>query len=224
MLHGLNSKSLVVLGFGALSLTSFAQVSSFRESTFNPNQVSVEAKPLPMILSAIPGVAGVGLGTELSAGGNVTTFADIYGLYANLPGNLRGEGREQDIPVVQKMSGYSVDIGGRYYTDHSSWSSWYGGARLSYGVAVGQWGYQGEQIDQTVRAFSPGLEGGHRWVLRNNILIRLGAGLDGNIVQENRASAKENETQVTSDAEDKVKGYAKVAVTPRVDLGLGYVF
>ena len=87
-----------------------------------------------------------------------------------------------------------------------------------------QWGHQGEQVDQTVRMISSGLEGGHRWNLMNNFLVRLGAGLDGNIISENSATPVGAETSVTRDGEDQVKGYAKMAVTPRAELGVGYIF
>ena len=190
----------------------------------SPTQIAVEVKPLPMMLSVVPGVTGIGLGTDFSSEGNATAFADVFSLYADLPSNLRREGREQDVAVLHKMKGASVDVGGRYYSNHASAGSWYGGARLSYSAAMPQWGHQGEQVDQTVRMISSGLEGGHRWNLMNNFLVRLGAGLDGNIISENSATPVGAETSVTRDGEDQVKGYAKMAVTPRADLGVGYSF
>ena len=190
----------------------------------SPTHIAVEVKPLPIMLSVVPGVTGVGLGTEFSSEGNATAFADVFSLYADLPSNLRREGRELDVAVLHKMKGASVDVGGWYYSNDASASSWYGGARLSYSAAMSQWSYQGEKVNQTVRMISRGLGGGHRWNLMNNFLVRLGAGLDGNIIRENNATPVGAGTSVKRDGEDQVKGYAKMAVTPRVDLGVGYIF
>lgn len=217
-------KGAIGLGLSLFSVTSLAQFAAYRESTFRPSKFSVEVKPLPMALSTVPGVASLGIGTELSAGGNATTFADVYVINANLPTGLRAENRENEVPVVQKMEGYAADLGFRYYANPAGIDSWYGGAKLSYSLAKGQWGYQGEKIDHAVRTLSPGLEGGYRWQWANNFLLRLGAGADGNIVQENTTSAVDRSTAVTTDAEDKVQGYAQAAVTPRLDMGLGYAF
>lgn len=212
--------SLAVL----LPSVAFAQISAHRQTAGRAGPISIELKPLPTAMSATPGVGSAGLGAEVAWGDNATTFADIYAINANLPNRLRNEGREQDVPVIQKMNGYAGDIGARYYGQSVETDSWYGGARMSYTFAKAQWGYQGEKISQTVKTMSPGLEAGYRWIWSNNVLLRLGAGADSNIVQENNATAIDRETTVTADAEDKVKGYAKVAVTPRVDMGIGYAF
>jgi hypothetical protein len=224
MYRAVNAKNMLGIGIGLLSLTAQAQVRSLKESTMSPTHIAVEVKPLPMMLSVIPGVTGVGIGTEFSSEGNATAFADVFSLYADLPSNLRREGNEQDRAVLHKIKGASVDVGGRYYSNHASAASWYGGARLSYSAAMSRWSYQGEQVNQTVRMISPGLEGGHRWNLMNNFLLRLGAGLDGNIISENTATAVGAETSVTRDGEDQVKRYAQMPVTPRADLGVGYIF
>ncbi|MEI6398178.1 MAG: hypothetical protein WCO71_05350 [Pseudomonadota bacterium] len=63
----------------------------------SPTQIAVEVKPLPMMVSIVPGVTGVGLCTDFSSEGNATAFADVFSLYADLPSNLRREGREQDV-------------------------------------------------------------------------------------------------------------------------------
>ena len=217
-------KQTLVAALCTCSYTAFAQVSSYRSAPARTNRATLELKPLAAALSSTPGVGSAGIGAELGLNENMTSFADVYALNANLPSRLRNEGRENEVPVVQKMQGYSGDLGARYYGQPLGDDSWYGGVRLSYGYAKGQWGYQGEQIDQSVRTLSPGVEAGYRWIWTNNLLLRVGAGADSNLVQQNDASAVARETAVTSDAEDKVKGYAKVAVTPRLDMGLGYAF
>lgn len=217
-------KNAVIAAFCAYSSGALAQVNSYRSAPARTNKATLELKPLAAALSATPGVGSAGIGAEFALGENTTSFADVYAINANLPSRLRNQAREDEVPVVQKFQGYSADIGARYYGQPLGDDSWYGGARLSYGIAKGQWGYQGEKIDQSIRTLSPGVEAGYRWIWNNNLLLRLGAGADSNLTQQNDASAVERETQVTSDAEDKVKGYAKVAVTPRLDMGLGYAF
>lgn len=224
MITQISNKSLFALGLSMFSVTALAQVSAYRETVAHPSNISVELKPFPTALSFAPGVASIGLGAEFAGDGHAATFADVYMLNANLPNRLRNEGRESEVPVIQKMQGYSGDLGARYYGNANGVDSWYGGAKLSYGFAQAQWGYKEEKIDQSVRTLSPGLEAGYRWVWSNNLLLRAGVGADSNLVQQNEASAVDRETAVTGDAEDKVKGYAKVAVTPRLDMGLGYAF
>lgn len=217
-------KSGLVATLCVFSCSAFAQVNSYRSAPARSNKVTLELKPLAAALSATPGVGSAGIGAEFALGENTTSFADVYALNANLPSRLRNESREDEIPVVQKVQGYSGDIGARYYGQPLGDDSWYGGARLSYGFAQTQWGYQSEKIDQSVRTLSPGIEAGYRWIWNNNLLLRVGAGADSNLIQQNEASAVDRETAVTSDAAEKVKGYAKVAVTPRLDMGLGYAF
>lgn len=218
------NRSMFAMGLCLLSSPAFSQVGAIRESTFHPTKVSAEIKPLPLALAAVPGVASVGAGAELSASGNAATFVDAYLIDANLPNGLRNQAREDSVPVIQKMKGYSADAGVRYYSHVQNMDSWYGGGKVGYGLTMGQWGYQGEKVNQTVRNVTPGVEAGYRWNWSNNMLFRLGAGIDGNVVQENSTSPVETASLVTADAEDKVKGYAQVAVMPRLDMGLGYTF
>ena len=122
------------------------------------------------------------------------------------------------------MTGYSGDAGFRYYNHTIGIDSWYGGAKVGYTMAAGQWGYQGEQVKSTHRTVTPGAEAGYRWVWTNNMLFRVGAGVDANVVQENNTSPVNDATEVTADAEDRIQGYGQVAMLPRMDLGLGYTF
>ena len=224
MVQRVINRSIFGFSLCLLSTPVFSQVGALRESTFHPTKVSAEIKPLPLALAAVPGVASIGAGAELSAGGNAATFVNAFLIDANLPTGLRNEAREDSVPVIQKMKGYSADAGLRYYSHVQGSDSWYGGGKVGYGLAIGQWGYKGEKVNQTIRNVTPGAEAGYRWTWSNSMLFRLGAGVDGNIVQENSTSPAEVASSVTSDAEDKVKGYAQVAVTPRLDMGLGYTF
>ena len=217
---------LLVAGFGLSLLASgaYGQVASLKESTFHPTTVVVEVKPLPLAFTMLPGLASIGAGVELGASSNLTTFLDGYAIRANLPNGLRSQGRQEDVPVIQKMEGYAGDLGLRYYGSSVRLDSWYGGAKVGYKMARGQWGYKDEKINHVVRTVAPGVEGGYRWLWENNVLVRLGAGADGNVVQENNSGPVDQPTKVTADAQERVEGYAQVAVIPRVDVGLGYMF
>ncbi len=217
-------KVSIVTTLAIFSSTGYSQLQSVRESTFNPTAVSVEIKPLPVAVSAAPGVASIGLGTELSAGNHVSSFFNASMIDANLPNSLRNKGNEDNNPQIQKMNGYAADLGVRYYQHRTIADSWYGGGKVGYVFAKGQWGYRGQSISQTVRSITPGLEAGYRWTWGNKLLFRLGAGADGNVVQENTTTPIEGETDTTIAAADKVEGYATVAVVPRFDMGLGYTF
>lgn len=222
----LTSLKHTILGLFVMSLpaTALSQVSSMRQSTFHPTTVAVEAKPLPFALMATPGTASLGASAELSADNNFATFINAYLVDANLPTRLRQEGEQDETPVIHKMQGYSADLGARYYTRTGNVDSWYGGAKVGYALLLGQWQYKDELVDQSTRSVTPGVEGGYRWMWVNNFLVRLGIGADGNIIQENSATAATTSTSVTDDAADTIKGYAQVAVVPRVDFGVGYAF
>lgn len=206
-------------------LTVFGQVRDLKERVLgSATTAAVEVKPLPTVLVVVPGVSSIGIGAEVAAGQNGAVFANAFAINANLPADLRAEDREDKTPILQKMDGYSGDIGGRYYARGARLDSWYGGAKVGYAFAIGQWGYKDEQVDHVVRTITPGAEGGYRWVWANNLLVRLAGGLDGNAVQENNATPAGLETPTTADAESTIEDYAKIALLPRVDLGIGYMF
>lgn len=207
-----------------LTLPSFAQVSSTRVGDFMPNNAVVEVKPLPTALSFIPGVRAVGVGAEFNNSGNYAAFTDVYLLDSNLPNRLRREGNEDETPVLQIGQGYAADVGVRYYYTSATADSWFSQAKLGYAYSLSQWGYQDEQVDHSFRTIVPGLGGGYRWVWTNSLLVRVGAGIDGNIVQENKVTPTEAATAATNDAQNEIEGAALAAVTPMIDLGVGYMF
>lgn len=224
MKFNLNAKQMLgIVGLFA-PCAAYAQLGAIRQSTFHPTSFSAEVKPLALGVSAIPGVASFGLGAEITANNNFATFANAYIVDANLPNNMRNKGNEAETPQIQKMTGYAADLGARYYGSGSLTDSWYGGVKLGYQFSQGQWGYKEEKVDQSIRSLTPGAEAGYRWLWSNNLLLRAGAGADANLLQENTVTPNDISTAVTDDASDKVTGYAKVAVLPRVDVGLGYAF
>lgn len=218
------SQSIAFISVCTLSNVAFGQLATIRESIMHPTSAALELKPLPTAVSVVPGVASIGAGIELSAGSNFASFLNGYILDANLPNRLRPQNSEDNQPGVHKMRGFAGDLGGRYYSDGVNTDSWYGGAKVGYALSMTQWGYKGQTVDHAMRTITPGLEGGYRWVWVNNLLLRIGAGADGNVIQQNTVTPTLAATDVTNDAKDRIEGYAKVAVVPRVDLGLGYAF
>jgi len=219
---------LTVLVWGT-SAASFAQVSSevrSRESFLQPMTTTIEIKPIPLAVSTIPNIGAIGLGAETSAGSNIAVFGQASFINANLPNKFRNQENEDTVPQVHKMTGYAGDLGARWYAANMTLDSWYTGAKVGYTYTRGQWGYKDEVVDSSQRAITPGLEGGYRWVWPSSVAVRLGAGADGNIVQENNVTVADDSdvNAATNDAQEKIKGYGKVAVIPRVDLGLGYIF
>lgn len=224
-MKGVRLSQVFAVGLLLWPLTVFGQVRDLKERVLGSSgTAALEIKPLPTVLIMVPGVSSIGIGAEVAAGQDVALFANAFAVNANLPGSLRNEDREDKTPILQKMDGYAADIGGRYYARGAHLDSWYSGAKVGYAFGIGQWGYKDEQVDHVVRTITPGAEGGYRWVWPSNLLVRLAAGLDGNVVQENVATPSGLETATTEDAEGTIEGYAKVALLPRVDLGIGYMF
>ncbi len=224
MKFNLSANQMLALIIAALPVSAFSQVGAIRQSSYHPTSFSAELKPLAIGASVTPGVSSFGLGTELAVSPHFAPFLNASVINANLPNNLRNKGNEAENPQIQKMEGYSADLGLRYYGTSSNVDSWYGGVKVGYMFSQGQWGYQEQKIDQSVRSLTPGAEAGYRWLWSNNLLLRLGAGADSNLLQENTVTASEAVTPVTIDAQERVTGYAKVAVLPRVDFGVGYAF
>lgn len=218
-----NHKGLILLALLPSSL-ALGQVQSTKETTFFSNSFSAEVKPLPTILSAMPGIASAGIGAEMSNGGPVAMFANGYLLDSNLPRFAREARDENEVPVMRKMQGYAGDLGMRYYASPYGVDSWYGGAKVGYSYGKGQWDFKGQQVDSSVRALNPGVEGGYLWSWPSQVLVRLGAGVDGNVIQENLVTAEGEETASVIEARNTIEDYAQATVIPRVDLGLGYRF
>ena len=216
-------KGLVLVALLPGSL-AFGQVRSTKISMGASNSFSVEAKPLPSVLSVLPGIASAGIGAEMSNGGPIAMFANGYLLDSNLPAFARKERDENNVPVVRKLQGYAGDLGMRYYGSPSGLDSWYGGGKVGYSYGKGQWNYKNEQVDSSLRSVNPGVEGGYLWTWPSNLLVRLGGGVDGNLIQENEVKAEVQETPSTIQAREIIENYAQVPVIPRVDVGLGYRF
>ncbi len=216
---------LSLLSMGMIfAADAFAQLATIRDRIPTPTSVVVEVKPIPTVLNVVPGVRSVGIGTELIGNTAYTTFIDGYLLDSNLPSRLRSEGREDETPVLQRGQGYSADVGLRYYMSSVTTDSWYGQASLGYALSMSQWGYQGEKVDHTFRSVMPGVAAGYRWIWGNNFLLRVGAGVDGNLVQQNTVTPVVASTAATAEAESDIEGAALAAVMPMVDLGMGYRF
>ena len=212
------------VGLAFFSCEAFAQVSSIKRGVFKPNEVSVELKPYPIALSTVPGLQSMGLGTELSSRGSVSTFVDAYVLDSKLPNQALGTTKKDDEPAIERLSGYSADIGVRYNDSPEAAGSWYAGGKIGYSQAGGQWSYLNEKINHDIRCVTPGLEGGYRWIWDSNVLLRFGVGMDGNVTQKNSTSPVGEATAITAEAENKVKDYASASVIPRADVGIGYAF
>lgn len=218
------ANKLCCVGLAFFSCEAFSQVSSIKRGIFKPSEVSVELKPYPIALSNVPGLNSVGLGTELSSRGSVSTFVDAYVLDSNLPNGMIGATQKDDEPAIKGIRGYSADIGVRYNEAPEEAGSWYAGGKIGYSQAGGQWSYRDEKINHDIRCVTPGLEGGYRWIWDSNVLLRLGVGMDSNVTQKNSTSPVGEATAVTAEAENKVKDYASASVIPRADVGIGYAF
>jgi hypothetical protein len=190
--------------------------------------VSVEIKPLPTILTLIPGVGGIGAAVETPITNQMAGYVESNFLDSNLPegadSTLKdrfGEGLYGD-----KVRAVNVDVGGRYYT--TPWtSSWYGGVKVGYTTVHADWLYHDEKLTQRFSALTPGVAAGYRWKWDNNVLVRLGAGVGGSVRQFEEVKIKtgpESNDQVAQEGRKKLDDAAKQVYAANVDLGVGYVF
>ncbi len=223
-------KISLVTATACLTGSAFAQsdvqatTSGTTSSVFGQDKFSAELKPLPTILSVIPGVAGAGIGAE----GMVTTDTAIYGevnyLDSNLSGASEAEAKDRagDGLYANKARAVNVDLGGRFYTDPLS-HSWYGGAKLGYSTLRGQWFYKDEVLEQRTASLTPGINAGYRWKWESDVLVRLGAGASANFVQFQDID-RSNDSEDSLDAQDEMDKKAHTPILANLDLGVGYMF
>lgn len=193
-------------------------------SMFGADKFSAELKPLPTILSVIPGVAGAGAGAELLVGRDTAVYTEVNYLDSNLSGASEAQAKDRagDGLYPNKVRAVNIDVGGRFYTSPLS-SSWYGGAKLGYSTLRGQWFYKDEVLNQRTASLTPGINAGYRWKWENDVLLRLGAGAAANFVQFQHID-RENDSKDSLDAQDKMDDEAHSPILANLDLGVGYVF
>jgi hypothetical protein len=212
----------VFMVFG-LSSGAFAQQEmNLRAEGLRP--YSAELKPLPTAISTVGNGSGsFGVGAEALVSDKLAFFVDASYVDLDTPNNLVDKEKEaNEDPVPNTMFGYMVQPGLRWYGSPAV-SSWYGQLGVGYAESKGKYEYGNATIDSKSISTLPTLAAGYRWLFRNNMLLRLGAGASANLVQTHDESAVEN----TSDAargEDKVSDLVKTPVLAAVDFGLGYAF
>jgi hypothetical protein len=184
--------------------------------------VTVEVKPLPTLLSTIPGVGAASAGVELEMRNGTAPFVEATAFNTDLPERFDAKGKEEMDLYPNRLKGGAVDFGARIYA-RPGFDSWYGGAKVGYAAVSGQWAYHDATIDHRVTAYMPGVNGGYRWLWQNRLVVRAGAGLAINLVQSQDVTRHGAEGQA-AEAEDKVKDKFDTPVLANVDLGLGYMF
>jgi hypothetical protein len=190
--------------------------------------VSVEAKPIPLMLSLIPGVGGFGVGVEVPTTGQMTAYVEGNFLDSNLPNGidaevkkLSGEGLHGD-----KLRAVNIDVGARHYLTPAI-SSWYGGIKVGYTTLHADWLYHDEKLTQRYSSLTPGLAAGYRWKWENGLLVRLGAGVASNVRQFEDVKIETgpgSNDAVAKEGRDKLDEGAREPVIANVDLGVGYAF
>lgn len=188
--------------------------------------ITAEIKPLPTVLSLVPGVGSIQAGVEADINQTVAPFLEFTAVNANLPERLdaivEDEAEGDDTIRPKKLQGGGVDIGARFYTAPLG-HSWYGQAKIGYSEVTGEWEYREEIVDSRVASLTPGLGGGYRWLWNNGVVLRLGAGVSANLVQASDVDYDE-ETANTLEAQEDLEDRFDEPVLANVDLGLGYRF
>lgn len=201
-----------------------------RAATYGRDRYTVEVKPFPAVIGNVAGqgasgVGAVGAGFEWLTGGNFAAHADATYLDSNLMSYDSGE-REEDT-MINTFSGYTVDVGARYY-QKPKLSSWYTGAKLGVMGNDGSYKYKDREIIKaTSTSFTPGLEAGYRWLIgwQQDFVIRLGIVAAANAVQaRSRDLGQVAGTSDEADARQQLDDRIDQSFLANIDLGLGYVF
>jgi hypothetical protein len=187
-----------------------------------PVGVTAEIKPLPTLLSAVPGIGSLGAGVEADLFNGPAPFLEFTALSSNLPERLEGAAKDEEDLYPDRVRGGSVDIGSRYYQSAIG-HSFYGLAKVGYTEMSSRWEYNDGIVDHRVASITPGLGVGYRWRWPNRLMVRLGAGVAANLVQAN-STENQVDNADSDEAADKVKDRADEPTIANVDLGLGYMF
>lgn len=210
-----------------LETTKVAKVTAPSDEAESQKRFAAEIKPLPMIVTLLPGSYGIGGEFEAKMSRNFTVFADASHLHMKLTDRMLSDVQDdQDEPesVPREMSVTSMAAGGRYYADAFA-SSWYTGAKLGGGTAHVNWAYDKERYDDDSLFYMAGVEAGYRWLWDSGFLIRLGFGVNATMVPRRDVTqvAATDAGEGRNDIEDKAPT-KKTTGSAAFDFGLGYTF
>lgn len=201
-----------------------------RSAPFGRDRYTIELKPFPAVVANVTGqgatsVGAVGAGFEWLTGGNFAAHADASYLDSNLM--TYNEGDREEGTAIDAFSGYTVDLGGRYYRAPKL-SSWYTGAKVGVMGSDGRYKYKDrELIKATSTSLTPGLEAGYRWLIgwQQDLVIRLGVVAAANAIQSrSRDLGAVEGSSDEADARQQLDDRIDVPFLANVDIGLGYVF
>lgn len=206
--------------------TKVAPITAPSEEAEGNKRFAAELKPLPMIVTLIPGSFGLGGEFEAKMSRNFTVFADASYLHIKVPEDtLKKMQEDQDDPegVPSNMTVTSMAAGGRYYADAFA-SSWYAGLKFGGGTAHVNWAYADERYDDDSLFYSAGAEAGYRWLWDSGFLIRLGFGMNATTITKREVTqiAATDAGKGREDVEDQT--WTNGSPTAGFDFGLGYTF
>lgn len=210
-----------------LSLATAAPAIAQQEMNIRKQGVrpySTEIKPVTTALSAIPGIGGIGIGTEAFLTPKVSWFVDGTYMDVNLPGTTLKRAREaaDDEPFPVHTYGYNVTTGARWYSSPAT-SSWYAGLGLGYAETNGKWESNDERVKVKTASTLPSVAAGYRILWSNNLLMRIGGGVASNVNRTKDVVADGN-TQAAKDAENKIDDRIDRNLVANVDFGFGYAW
>lgn len=213
----------------AEELTNVAPITAPSDEAENQKRFAVEVKPLPMIVSILPGSAGIGGEFEAKMTRNFTVFADASYLHMRLTDKMLEDvqnDQSEDKPdsVAREMTVTSMAAGGRYYADAFA-DSWFAGAKVGGGTAKVNWAYAEERYDDESLFYMAGAEAGYRWLWESGFLIRLGFGFNATMIPHRDVTqvAATDASAGRDDIEDKTPT-KKTTGSAAFDFGLGYTF
>lgn len=218
----------------ALAEDTAGSVTSVREvrstSRFGKDRFSVEIKPFPALGSTLSGigsstVGAIGAGIEWLTGPNLSMHADGYRIDSGIVNYDEGD-RDAGL-YPDKITGYSAELGGRYYGESNA-STWYTGAKLGLMELDSQYSYQDETlVKSTSTSLTPGLEVGYRWLVgwQKDVVVRLGLVAAANTVQSRTRDLGDlvgttDEQEARKELDDRIE----TPILANFDLGLGYLF
>lgn len=212
----------------ALLIVVLQLIVAARARADESRNLSLELKPLPTLMSLVPGGTGVGVAAEARVFAHLSIFADVYHMRRVLTDQAVEDVQDdhaEDEGVARETSVTFGNLGVRYY-GRPTGDSWYLGLKAGGGPSRVEWAYGPSRLEERRTTVAAQGEAGYLWTWDSGVLVRMGVGL-GWSTTRNRQVASASTSGAALDAaraDLDDRNPTGISLATSFDLGLGYRF
>jgi hypothetical protein len=199
---------------------------------------TVELKPLPTMMSLLPGGFGAGGEVERRLGDHLAIFAGVTHMRLRLSEDVIDELRDdqgEDVESIPRLTTATrFDAGARWYGDAHR-DSWFVGAKAGVGATHVDWVYDEDRLEDDRFAWMTEGDLGYRWLWDSGLTVRLGVGIGASVTTRREVAALTDRgervtdrsayKEARQDIDERFGGDdGRAAFLTAFDLGVGYSF